>query len=58
MFIIQTSAGTICFEGKTFKTFEDGWAFLYEHYQYDPESQDAEFWGEFYVVPVIIEENK
>lgn len=28
--IIQDWAGNTCFQGKEFKSFEDGWGFIYE----------------------------
>jgi len=42
MFIIMDWIGNICFGGKTFDYFEDGWSYIYEN---DPEPpRDSERW--------------
>lgn len=38
-FIIQDWAGNEMFDGKEFKTFEDGWEFLYETFPNGNEDQ-------------------
>lgn len=47
MWIIQDWTGTRKFPGKTFQTFDDGWAFLYAEF---PDGTDEDF-GEWCVVP-------
>jgi len=37
-FIIKDWAGNICFHGKTFPSFEDGWSHIYEN---DPEPEEG-----------------
>lgn len=54
-FRIEDWTGKVCFAGKTFDTFDDGWSFIYEH---DPVPEDAspndkEHWfDDYYVEPV------
>jgi hypothetical protein len=52
-FIIQDWAGNIMFHGKTFKTFEDAWEFLYEKFPNDGDlPRDEQYLQEFYVEAV------
>ena len=54
-YIIKDWTGKVCFFGKTFKTFEDGWAYIWER---DPEPEpDSSVWkdgwfDDYYVTAV------
>ncbi len=45
-YIIKDWAGNICFHGKEFKTFEDGWAFIYEKF---PNGADDGTFDDYFV---------
>jgi hypothetical protein len=44
-YIIQDWAGNICFDGKSFDSFDDAWGFLYEFHD------DEEMYQEYSVIP-------
>lgn len=54
-FIIKDWAGNICFHGKTFRSFEDGWGYIYEK---DPEPEESDsnwldgWYDDYYVTEV------
>ena len=48
-YIIQDWTGKRLFPEQTFATFEDGWAFIYEHF--DGIDDEPGFYDEFYVMP-------
>jgi hypothetical protein len=51
-FIIIDWAGNHCFTKQTFKSFEDGWNFLYCKYPViDGDDRDDEL-NEYYVIPI------
>lgn len=54
MFQIQDWAGNVLFDGKTFDTFDDGWAHIYKEI---PDSmsdthEDQSFYDDYYVVEI------
>ncbi len=49
MWVIIDWTGKACFHGRRFKTFEDGWAFLYEKFDSLPEKEFDEEMGEYWV---------
>lgn len=49
IFIIKDWADNHLFQNKEFKTFEDGWDFLYETL---PNAEEGEL-GEYYVLPKV-----
>ncbi len=49
-YIIRDWANNVCFKGKTFKTFEEAWGFLYEKYDHLDEEEFDEQMGEYEVV--------
>lgn len=46
-FIIRDWMGNICFGGKEFESFEDGWEFLYEKF---PDGDDDRTYDDYFVV--------
>lgn len=53
-FIIKDWTGKVCFQGKTFPSFEDAWGFIYEA---DPipepvEENEAHWFDDYFVVAV------
>jgi hypothetical protein len=53
MWLIQDWTGKRLWADRSFETFEDGWDHVYENTRDDPEVDDPEFYGEFYVVPEV-----
>jgi hypothetical protein len=55
-FVIEDSCGNRPFGNETFKTFEDGWSFLYEQFPSSDDEEEAERMeeelGEHYVIEV------
>lgn len=49
-FIIRDWANNICFNGKTFPSFEDGWGFIREQFAHLEEDAFNEEMGEYWVV--------
>ncbi len=51
-YIIQDWAGNLLFNGREFKTFEDGWECVYEYVRtIAKDDEDYESWlGEYYVL--------
>ncbi len=47
--IIQDWTGKTCFDGKEFKTFEDGWEFLYRKFEHLSGKELEDELGEYYV---------
>ncbi len=50
VFIIQDWAGNECFQGSTFKTFEDAWEYIYERDPQPEEGIDVANWYSDYEV--------
>jgi hypothetical protein len=50
-FEIRDWTNKLCFDGRRFNSFEDGWAFIYEN-DPDPEDGTSDWYGDYYVVPV------
>lgn len=51
-FVIYDWAGNEMFNGKSFKTFEDGWDYLYELFPGTDDDDQEEELGEFQVLQV------
>jgi hypothetical protein len=54
---IEDEFSNVCFNGKTFDTYEDGWEFLYQkfpviHYEDGTRDDQEEELGSYYVVKV------
>lgn len=48
-YVIQDWTGKVCFDGRTFDTFDDAWGFIYEN-DPQPEDDDSEHWFDDYCV--------
>ena len=56
-FIIKDEFGNVCFHGKTFDSFDDGWCFLYEtfpviHKEDGTHDDQEEELDSYYVLPI------
>ena len=52
LYIVKDWMGNILFHGKTFPSFEDGWAYVYAHVD---TSEDEHTYDDYYVDPVAAE---
>lgn len=49
-FIIKDWAGNICFNNKSFSTFEDAWGFIYDFYRDLLDKEAEECFNEYEVI--------